>query len=204
MQRRSISVNLIAALWLIAVGVGFGSLETYKTTPGAAETVTTDFPGAGVVQRAVNRPCLVMFAHPHCPCSRASLHELERLMAVAPDACPVLVLFVIPKGVSPGWERTTLWEEAAAIPGVHVEVDVGGEEARRLGVRTSGHVVLCDASGEVRFSGGITSARGHEGDSPAKRALLSLLSGHPAGMRQAPVFGCPLFGPDDLPEGNCP
>ena len=50
---------------------------------------------------------------------------------------------------------------ASAIPGVIVTPDVGGRIAARLGAKTSGHVLVYDENGVLKFSGGITAARGH-------------------------------------------
>jgi len=74
-------------------------------------------------------------------------------------------------------------------------------------------VLLYDAAGALRFSGGITAARGHEGDSMGAAAILSLLSAaSPAvtaalapearqtALRAAPVFGCPLEEHDACPR----
>jgi hypothetical protein len=52
--------------------------------------------------------------------------------------------------------------------------------------------VLYDARGRLLFSGGLTSARGHEGDSFGLRRIRSLLLTGEADRRDAPVFGCSL------------
>jgi hypothetical protein len=78
-----------------------------------------------------------------------------------------------------------------------VMVDVAGEEARRFGVTTSGHVIVADADGRVRFSGGVTPGRGHEGACDALGKFESALAGEGAlegASERLPVFGCPIFG----------
>ena len=47
-----------------------------------------------------------------------------------------------------------------------------------MGATTSGHVLLYDAGGVLRFAGGITDGRGHEGDNAGLDAALALLRGH--------------------------
>ncbi len=117
----------------------------------------------------------------------------------------IQVVFFRPKSASPGWEQTRLWHEAAAIPGVCVGVDPGGVEARRFGAATSGHVFLYDVAGRLRFCGGITPSRGHEGDNPGRDAILARLLGGEAGTEPALVFGCPLASPAESPdEGGSP
>ena len=135
----------------------------------------------------------MMFVHPRCPCSRASVGELARLLVQDRGLGSVHVLFINPPGMSPDWARTVLWEQAALIPGVTVQLDQNGVEAKRFGVETSGQTLLYDASGQLLFEGGITISRGHSGDSPGRSAVLALLSEGNAELSQTPVFGCPLF-----------
>ena len=146
-----------------------------------------------------NTQTLVMFAHPLCPCTQASVSELERVLVHAPSSTQCRILFVHPGREQPGWGRSDLWDRAASIPGAIVESDVLGIEARRFHVGTSGHVLLYDASGMLLFSGGITGLRAHEGDNFGKTALLDRLFGRVHEFEQAEVFGCPLFEPAGLP-----
>ena len=60
---------------------------------------------------------------------------------------------------------------------------------------TSGHALLFDRDGHLLFSGGITPARGHEGDNFGASAIAARLAGRPA-PAETPVFGCPIAGPD--------
>jgi hypothetical protein len=132
---------------------------------------------------------LVLFAHPGCACTRATISELARLMARFHDRLDAQVLF---RGEEPELARTDLWSSAARIPGVMVTADPSGVEARRFGVETSGAAVLYDAAGKLAFQGGITSARGHEGDSFGQRRIAALLTGSTPDRADAPVFGCAL------------
>lgn len=134
---------------------------------------------------------LVMFAHPKCPCTRASLRELERLLAEMGPQCDTAVVFVQPRRTGDDWPLTATWRAAAAIPGVQVALDRGGTEAARFGARTSGQVLLYDAGGSLAFQGGITAARGHEGDNTGRSAIIAFLNGRPAPSCQ-PTFGCSL------------
>jgi hypothetical protein len=78
------------------------------------------------------------------------------------------------------------------IPGVHVVDAPGGREAASFGAETSGHVVSYTPDGSLRFRGGITVARGHEGDNRGKETVLSLIAGSRPSTEQHPVYGCPL------------
>jgi hypothetical protein len=73
---------------------------------------------------------------------------------------------------------------------VQVRVDPDGAEADRFGSKTSGEVLLYDAYGGLRFQGGITPARGHEGDNLGKSTVASIVRGEPTDVGHSPVFGC--------------
>jgi hypothetical protein len=135
-----------------------------------------------------------MFVHPHCPCTRASVAELNRLLTRRQGPVTVHVLFVLPKGVGDDWAETSLRKSAEALPGVKVELDRDGKEALRFGAESSGYVVLYSPDGRLLFSGGITSSRGHEGDNAGEDLVLAGMKGQPASVQHTPVFGCSLQG----------
>lgn len=187
----------VCALWLSAAGVGVGLLWDYENTPGSAAAAPARWPDGSRLRRSDEGATLVLLAHPHCPCTRASIGELSRLMAQAEGRLTAYVLFVKPRGFAVEWEKTDLWSGAAAIPGVGVVRDDEGVEALHFRAATSGQVTLYDRAGSLLFSGGITSARGHAGDNAGRAAIVSLLNADEAGPRGTPVFGCPLFAAGD-------
>ncbi len=76
--------------------------------------------------------------------------------------------------------------------GVTIEHDRTGDDARALGAETSGDVFFYDADGALRFHGGLTTARGHEGASPGADAILALVSHQPTSVVATAAFGCCL------------
>ncbi len=182
-----------AAAWLLAVAVGFAILWKYKSTPGSGGAVPPErWPAGSTVARSPDRATLLLFAHPRCTCTRASLAELARILARFHDRLDARVLFWTPREAPAGWDRGDLWTSAARIPGVTVLRDAEGAEASRFGVATSGGVVLYDDRGRLLFHGGITAARGHEGDSFGQERIALLLTTGAADRADAPVFGCAL------------
>jgi hypothetical protein len=177
-------------------------LKEYEISPGVAAAAPERWPADTRLRRDDARPTLVMLAHPHCPCTRASIGELARLMTQARGRVTAYVLFVKPPNFSEGWEQTDLLTNAAAIPGVFVVRDDGGVEATRFHAATSGQTMLYDAQGRLMFRGGITSARGHAGDNDGRTAIVSLLTDGETGQRETPVFGCPLFAQTECPAGK--
>ena len=190
-------VRLFRALafvaWLGTLGAGEFWLLRYQSLPGQLGAGIETWPLDSCIRLAPERFTLLFFIHPRCPCSRASLHELSRIAALSKGTAEIYILLVRPQGAPEDWEPSRIFSEAAAISGAKVLTDTDGLEARRFGAETSGLVLLYDAQGRLSFRGGITARRGHQGDSPGSRALLSRLTGAETGYVANVVFGCPLF-----------
>jgi hypothetical protein len=164
----------------------------YANSPGAAGLPPANWPVSSRVPRDKNLATLVIFVHPHCPCSRASIGELALLMAHCQGKVNAQVFFLKPAEVAEDWAKTGLSRDASAIPDVAVHLDEAGREARLFHVATSGDVLLYAANGQLVFHGGITGSRGHSGDNAGRSAVEALLLNKPA-QSSAPVFGCSLF-----------
>jgi hypothetical protein len=191
----------VPLLWVAAVVGGLAALAAYKSRPGTAGPTPALFAEFPPLPNCAVRPRLLMFVHPKCPCSRASLNELTAIVEREAGKVAVEVVFVKPAGADHDWENTPLRKQAAEIPDVRL-VDDDGTLAHHLGAETSGYVVLYDADGKLMFSGGITRARGHEGDSSGRHAICALLNGDADALvgAKTPVFGCPLFAPGECAE----
>lgn len=182
----------VLVVWGVVLLVGLGAMAVRDNRPGAPGLVPQTWPSASKLTRDCERFTLVLFAHPHCPCTVASLRELERITSRSRDRLRAEIVFCVPDGAPTDWEKTELWEQARSIPDVSVMADRGGVETRHFGARTSGTTLLFDAQGDLRFQGGITGARGHEGDNAGKSAVLACMGVGNAGAASVPVFGCPL------------
>jgi len=194
LRGKTLVSGLVVAGWLGLVATGFAFWEKYESTPGKVDRAED------ARQSKVSGWELVLFAHPHCPCTRASLQELAELAQRVKSDVSIRVVFVRTPDVAEGWERSELWEAATAIPGVQVSSDLNGSEARRAGAATSGHLVLYDPTGRAAFRGGITRGRGQAGESPAREHILALLTGKKPAITQTKVYGCSLFDPDSCRE----
>jgi hypothetical protein len=184
--------------WAAAVAVGFSWLWKFELARSPASPAPIEWPSETGIAFQPDRTNLVLAAHPHCPCTRASIGELARLMAQADGRLVAHVLLVRPDGVSAEWADSDLAASAAAIPGVTVQGDDGGRDAARFGALSSGHVVVYDARGHRQFAGGITAARGHAGDNAGSVAVLAVLDRGTTAQPETAVFGCPLL--DDHPR----
>ena len=198
MKRRQWVLVAIGILWLCAVATGLRILLDYKTTPGVAAAAPGRWPADTPIRRDRGRATLIILAHPHCPCTQASIGELALLMAQVQGRVSAYVLFFKPTGYSEEWEKSDLWRSAAAIPGVTVLGDDGGIEAVRFHAPISGQTLLYDAEGRLLFSGGITASRGHAGDNAGRSAIVSLLTTGVAERIETPIFGCSLHDPSAI------
>ena len=194
MRRRKIQVwttALIAVGWVAAIALGLRGLLSYENAPGTVAAVPQTWPGSQI-PLARDRMTLVMLAHPHCPCTRASVGELAEVMARIHGSAVAYVLFSKPADSGADWDNTGLRRSAAAIPGVVALSDPDGAEARRFGAETSGHTLLFAADGRLVFSGGITQSRGHAGDNAGASAIVAGAHNRTPPRAETFVFGCSL------------
>ena len=191
--------RVLDVLWLGAwavVGIGtYLVMMSFELTPGQGADAPAQWPGESAIATSEGET-LLMLLHPQCSCSHASIAELARVMAHAPPSTRAVALFVLLDDSDESWRESSLWDQATRIDNVSVFADEGGVEAARFGAATSGQVLAYDAQGVLRFAGGITPSRAHEGDSTGRAQLLELLShwesGGPSNMHESEVFGCPL------------
>jgi hypothetical protein len=139
-----------------------------------------------------------MLAHPDCPCSTASLAELNVAMARVPTGLTAYIVFSKP-GATPEQVRASdLWTRALRMPGVHPIHDADGSLTARLDGKVSGQTLLYGPDGRLVFNGGITGGRGHEGDNFGMTSIVEHALGKRADVGSAPVFGCALAAPASL------
>lgn len=190
-------IALAAAVWIVACVAGAGVMMRYANTPGTTGELAAKWPAATKLSRNANGNTLLLFAHPRCPCTKATMGETREVLAAR--GASLTVVFFEPEGADAEWKQTSLVHAVNDIDGAMVARDPDGVEARRFGVETSGHVLLFNQSGNLLFSGGITKARGERGENAAREIFSGQLQSPDPTIKTAPVFGCGLFAP-----GNCP
>jgi len=169
------------------VTCGFVILERYSNSPGRAGA-----PPHRIAGTVKNR--LLIFLHPECPCSTATIAELSRLMAERGPELSVTAYVFAPRSMGPLWASGGLYKSVQAIPGVNVKFDADGQFANAYGAYTSGQVLMYSGSGRLQFSGGITASRGHEGDNAGLDAIVGQVDHRLTVLQSTPVFGCALGG----------
>ena len=192
--RIAIAIGVLA--WVAGVAWGLQKIESYSSTPGMADTAPTQWPGAALVTPRAGRSTLVMFIHPQCSCTRASLEELKTILDRTGDAVSAWVVVLKPNGMDDEWAHSDTWETARSMSGVTVVIDDNGTEADRFGALTSGDTVLYSAAGKLQFRGGITAARGHVGENSGERRVVSFVAMGNADTSGHEVYGCGLHDPN--------
>ncbi len=194
--RALLLLGMIGCTWLALVAGVSSAFMRIDRRPGPERAVSSRWPGESRLDRPGDRPTLVLVAHPKCPCTKATLEQLARILTRTAGPVRGYALFTRPADLGAGWARTAAWDQAAELPGFTSVDDVDGVEALRFGATTSGHVFVYDAGGTLRFSGGLTAARATEGRSTGMTAVLEVLRGATPAFSRTPVFGCPLVRSD--------
>lgn len=187
-----IPISVVCLIWGLMMLGGLLQSASYQWHAAPSGKTPEHWPASSTIARPDGQPVLLMFLHPHCPCSRASLAELQHLMARIHDTATVHIrIFASPEFDLPA-EQSDAWKTARNILGASVAVDRNGALSRLYGAHASGTVVLYDGTGHLQFVGGITAGRGHDGTNPGTQALTACLNGAAATRRVYPVYGCPI------------
>jgi len=201
MTQRRVHLALVGA-WLLALCAGWCWMVRYQyaTQPAGQQIAASAWPSDSTLARP-NAFTLLLFLHPRCPCSRASIIELERLLENLRSqhvALPAIyVVATVPENWSVEWTQTETLSRAAKLEGSQVVIDPSGQEALRFGAQASGTLILFDARGSRLYAGGITPSRGAEGENAGRLAIETLLEGKSYSGTPMPVFGCRLCLPAD-------
>jgi hypothetical protein len=192
-EKTSPALTFVFILWMALIVLGMMGLWLYSNTPGNDGHPPDRWPASSSLQHARQASTLLMFVHPKCPCSRASLIELAVLLAHSAGRLQAQVIFLQPRGKADSWIHTDLWAAASKLPGTLVISDLSGREAEIFHATVSGDTAVYDAAGKLRFHGGITGARGQVGENAGCATVASYANTGASPLARTPVFGCPLF-----------
>jgi hypothetical protein len=190
-------------LWLGAVIGGFAAALIHEQTPAESHEVVAHWPAQTVCVAPHGKPMLVVFIHPKCPCTRASLGEIAHLHRACGDRLDMQFVF-LERGDAP-WRSsdTEHWETVREINAGPAFVDADGTEHHRFGATTSGEVFLYLPTGELAFHGGVTVGRGHSGESAGRAAIEAIVMKSAVPVTTTPVYGCSLESPCCRAAGTC-
>ena len=186
--------RILLFAWVLAVVAGSLLLTHYSNQPGKAAIAPMEWPQESSLSLSANKPTLLVLLHPQCSCSRATLAELERIVADVGPLVDARLIFFESLNMDSSWVEGDLWRIAQNIPGVTLVRDTDASLIRQFGAFTSGQALLYDTTGSLLFKGGITAARGHEGDNSGKKALIALIEERRSAINESFVFGCSILG----------
>jgi hypothetical protein len=164
--------------------------ERFRFTQGTSSVAPDTWPRLSKLARPADLPCLLVFVHEECPCTRATFVELQKVLTRCRKKLAIKIVFVR-YNLKSHFIASQLEQLASTIPEAKIEF-VDPAEARAFGATTSGFVALFDRSGSLLYHGGITSGRGHEGDNVAEDTLVSSINCGIGTRRELPTYGCSL------------
>lgn len=190
------SKAMIAAyfVWIFCAFIGFaiilGHDFQYRTNRPFSFSDSED--SKTISQTAKEGLTIHVGIHPKCPCTFKTLEELKRLSASATELAKCKFWIYQPPEADATWSDTRSLAFIKTFPDAEIIFDRDAEIASRLGITTSGGIVVHDCMQRVLFSGGIVLGRSCSGESIGAVALSALLKGQVNSQRSTPVFGCPI------------
>ena len=188
---------LIGVAWMCAVATGLGLLTDYSAQPGEIGESPKTWPTESPISRNKDGFTVLIAVHPRCPCTRATVDELEGVLAKSETAPRTIALIFEPLDedsidTNEEFSRTSISAKLSKLPGVELIADPGSLIAQSFGAMTSGHTLVYSPDGSLVYSGGLTPTRAHTGPNTGSSTLTSLFNGDQPIAQLAPVYGCPL------------
>jgi hypothetical protein len=183
-----------AALWtagLLVALVGFTLWAAREEQKASAKS--RNWPEGAPLTLDPARLTLLLFVHPQCRGTEATLQTLAHVMEHCAGHANVTIMLYEDPALLAHWKGSPIKSEAESIPGATVREDHLGEAASFFDVKTSGSALIFAPDGTLLYRGGITPGLGQVGDGEVLQRWL--LDGQ--GVRHEPVFGAPLQGIGD-------
>lgn len=193
-SRGGLWIAMLIVIWIVAIVAAYVVVARYEQTSGAIGS-TRAWPSGAALRPSATRLTLLVFIHPRCPCTRASLAELTNVLRDCGDRVQTCVIACDLARDDPDWRVGATLTAAGRLPSCTVAHDPTGTLARAFGAETSGLVALYAPNGSVLYWGGVTPSRGMIGVNPGARALRRAIAGDTVAISM-PVFGCPLTHPE--------
>ncbi len=185
----------IFLLWLTGLAVGFFGLYTYEFSGTTDTNSPAYWPDDIPLLSSKQGPTLLFFVHPRCPCTAASISELDRVLSRNPSSYQTYVVFPVPSRAPTGWLFGSNHSAAQRLPHAEIIEDDSASITNTFGVVLSGTTLVYGPDGRLIYEGGITASRGHAGTSYGSLALEAIAQGDTSPRTGIPVFGCPVAAP---------
>ncbi len=185
-------IYIYVFVWLNLILASIYYMSNYMFKESVESQAPSVFPANNWVKLNTRKNNLVLFLHPHCPCSFATVNELKRVLART-DVDLSVVFIDLDKSYD--LSRQELFKQVSQIKAAKIIIDKNNVMTKAFKVYTSGTILAYNKDGGLIFQGGITAGRGEEGDNLAKNKLVQSLKCQK--MSQAQVFGCSLLDSKD-------
>jgi hypothetical protein len=184
---KKILAALACSVWLFGIIHFSLQMMAFDSTPGARAEAPPLWPAQSTISHVAGRKVLVMFIHPECSCSHASLEQLALLENLLGGQLTArVVLWHSGSSAASGRWR----QRADAVPVVD---DRDGREARIFGAKTSGQTMIYNEYGRLIYAGGLTVLRGEAGGERALQDIARVIKESRNSGVERPVFGCPIY-----------
>ncbi len=187
-----VRLAIVGCAWLGTICAGFVWLGLSDAQPGSRGAPPVQLAAVPELQADSGLVSLTCFIHPQCPCTRATLRDLERVATHVRETAQLRVVVAYPSD-HPEWMSTATVAFASTISGVRIVPDPGGLLTAACGVKTSGHTLIYGPEGDLRYSGGLVPLRNHEGNAETRDCVLQVIESQPKRPVQTPAFGCPMY-----------
>lgn len=184
-------IKFTIGLWIFVILAGVSALARFAYVPGDAANAPKSWPILTRLPAPANRPEILVFLHPKCGCSQATLRNLETMLPEIGEKA-VVKLVLNDLGDPKLLEESRAFSTAKTLKNITLVVDHNGFETNAFEVKTSGQVMLYDESGRLVFAGGLTPFRGHEGVSEGELSIVKWLNQRDMTWKTTSVFGCAM------------
>jgi hypothetical protein len=193
-SRRVLLTIFGTALWLAAGSFLYTKMMAFETRAGLGSLhAALWWPLASGLKLGRDERTLLVFLHPKCTCSQATVAQIVKLKERARNGFRIILAVWQPASSDGSWDSLTPLG-VDQLSDYQVAWDRGGRLAGLFDAHTSGQIFIYEKDGRLVFAGGATSSRGGADEGPSLAALESLLqekgNSYSVGLRSMPVFGC--------------
>lgn len=194
-------MKYVFLIWIFLVLSGFAFFYQYEFEEGDFH-VKKDY--SKIIEKHFSSQdlsnILICFLHPKCPCSDATIYELNRLRTSNKEL-KIIAVLSFPENTYSEWKTINRVDnQLSRIEGLEIIEDKNSEMAKDFGGLTSGSCYLFRDS-ELMFAGGITPSRGHLGKTEAHEIISKKASNEDLLVQK--VFGCPINSTEECNEEIC-
>ena len=193
--------KFLVLIWIALVIVISSYFYIYQYTDGHI-VVRQDYSDAIKLLNSkaeVEYPLTLLFLHPECPCSDASIYELQQIQKLNKEM-NYKVVISYPKNTFEKWSNSNRAKRQLNRDSIFELLDDKENVlAKAFGAYTSGFTLIFNTPEDLVFAGGITPSRGHLGRTIAHEIVqeASFLN-----FTKNEVYGCSIDSKENCIEEN--